>query len=135
MAAPDPVAHNSVLFKAWCEAVDRRDVAEAHVDELSQQLSSTNSLMQDDLAALLRALGLSDAARPQSPHTVMQEAIREAEGLRKDLTRTERSRHEVERRLDEIHYQLKNHFSPITDVCQDRGSRWPCHVARAFGYE
>lgn len=103
--------------------------------EARKRLADTNSLMQDDLSDLLRALGLSDAARPQSPHTVMQEAIKEAGELRQDLTRTERSRHEIERRLDEIHYRLKNHFSPITDICQDRGVKWPCHVARAFGYE
>lgn len=110
-----------------CAAVSERD-------EARRQAATTNSLMQDDLGDLLRALELSDAARPQSPHTVMQEAIREADRLRQDLTRTERSWYEVTRRLDEIHYLLRNHFSADTDVCQDRGVKWPCHVARAFGY-
>lgn len=63
-----------------CKAISERD-------EARKQSADTNSLMQDDLAALLRALGMSDHARPQSPHEVMQEAIREAEKLREAITR------------------------------------------------
>jgi hypothetical protein len=38
---------------------------------------SESSVLQDDLAELLRALGMSDAAQPRSPHHVMQDAIAE----------------------------------------------------------
>jgi hypothetical protein len=40
------------------------------------------SLMQDDLAELLRALGMFDGARPVSPHAVMLEAIEAVRRLR-----------------------------------------------------
>ena len=40
-------------------------------------LVAGQSLMQDDLAALLRALSLGDHARPETPHVVMQSAIAE----------------------------------------------------------
>lgn len=73
-----------------------------------------NSLMQDDIGDLLRALGMFDGARSQSPHEVMREAIA---------------------RVEQIRRRLANHFDPETDICQDRGVRWPCHVARAFGYD
>ena len=58
------------------------------LDELGRQreradgLSKGQSLMQDDLADLLRALEMGDHARPQSPHEVMQSAIAEASVLR-----------------------------------------------------
>lgn len=39
-------------------------------------------VMQDDLAELLRALGMFDGARPASPHAVMLEAIEAVRRLR-----------------------------------------------------
>lgn len=41
--------------------------------------------MQDDLAALLRALDMGDHARPQSPHEVMLEAVARARAARQAL--------------------------------------------------
>lgn len=41
--------------------------------------------VHDDLALLLRVLGLGDHARPQSPHEVMLEAISKAGRLRARL--------------------------------------------------
>ncbi len=38
----------------------------------SEVKAAALSLAQDDLAAILRAVGLSDAARPYSPHEVVQ---------------------------------------------------------------
>lgn len=43
---------------------------------------SDASVMQDDLAALLGALGMGDHARPQPPHEVMLEAIAAVRRLR-----------------------------------------------------
>lgn len=40
--------------------------------------------MLDDLGSLLRAVGLFDGARPQSPHEVMLEAIREVERIKRE---------------------------------------------------
>jgi len=45
--------------------------------------ANTMSVMQDDLAELLRVLRLGDHARPQSPHEVMQEALAEVARLRR----------------------------------------------------
>lgn len=42
-----------------------------------------SSVLQDDLRDMLRALGLPDAARPQSPHAVFRECIAEVEKLRR----------------------------------------------------
>jgi len=43
---------------------------------------AAQDLMLDDLAALLRALGLGDHARPETPHAVMLSAIAEVERLK-----------------------------------------------------
>jgi hypothetical protein len=54
-----------------------------------------NFMIQDDLRDLLRALGMFDGARPQSPHEVMREAIA---------------------KVEEIRRRLANHFDAETDV-------------------
>ena len=61
-----------------------------HVPQAIQVSSATDmSVMQDDLAALLRALALGDYARPTSPHQVMvDEAIPAVWELRDKLERT-----------------------------------------------
>lgn len=43
---------------------------------------ANQEVVLDDLRALLRALGMFDGARPQSPHVVMQEAITYAQALK-----------------------------------------------------
>jgi hypothetical protein len=45
-------------------------------------------VLHNDLAALLRALGMGDHARPKSPHEVMREAIAGVELLKTSLERT-----------------------------------------------
>lgn len=42
--------------------------------------TDSNSVMQDDMAVLLRLLGLGDHARPYSPHEVMVKEIIPAVG-------------------------------------------------------
>lgn len=46
-----------------------------------------NTILQDDLRDLLRALGMSDAARAQSPHEVFRECISAVEQLRASARR------------------------------------------------
>lgn len=41
----------------------------------------SEEVMQDDLSELLRALGMGDHARPESPHEVMQQCIAKARTL------------------------------------------------------
>lgn len=55
-------------------------------EELRRQQASLD-LVLEDLAALLRALGMGDHARPISPHEVMLQCIREVERLRMALRR------------------------------------------------
>ena len=63
------------------------------------RLREGQSVMLDDLAALLRALGLGDHARPETPHHVMLSAIAEVERLRAEplrlLAQLERLRTEL----------------------------------------
>jgi hypothetical protein len=54
----------------------------AEIERLRASSAATNEMMQDDLGALLRALGMGDHARPKSPHEVMLEAIQEAGRLK-----------------------------------------------------
>ncbi len=58
----------------------KRELAEARAEVA--RLQEGQSLIQDDLAALLRALGMGDHARPESPHEVMLSAIAGVERLR-----------------------------------------------------
>lgn len=61
--------------------------ARAQVERLERgaAIRPSEQTMLDDLAALLRALGMFDGARPESPHEVMEKAIRQVERLRKAL--------------------------------------------------
>jgi hypothetical protein len=54
----------------------------AEVERLRASSAVSNGMMQDDLKALLRALGMGDHARPKSTHEVMLEAIEEVGRLR-----------------------------------------------------
>lgn len=65
-------------------ALDAIKTLESEVERLRgevERLRAEQSLMQDDLAALLRALDLGDHARPESPHEVMLSAIAAVERL------------------------------------------------------
>lgn len=46
-----------------------------------------SGVLQDDLRDLLRALGLPDGARPQSPHEVFRECIEEVKRLKAENER------------------------------------------------
>jgi hypothetical protein len=70
--------------------------------------------VHEDLAQLLRILGLGDHARPQSPHEVMLDAINEAGRLRAALAR---------------HQQSFNDHRGVR-VCGGCLSDWPCPDAR-----
>jgi len=58
---------------------------DAEIRAKLDRAAQTNSLMQDDLGDLLRALGMFDGARPQSPHEVMRDAIDVARHMRREL--------------------------------------------------
>lgn len=86
----------------------------------------TQSVMQDDLAALLRALGLGDHARPETPHAVMLSAIAEVERLRvrlvqsQDMHRDEHIRAEqAEARLREVVEALSEYVSEDAAFAED----------------
>lgn len=84
----------------WFDAQDRRNsmakdrVILNYVDGLEDKIASLEAklasvhhdVIQDDIAAILRALGLGDHARPVSPHSVViDEIIPRIEGLRANL--------------------------------------------------
>lgn len=84
--AADPRRH----FKG---CLKREDLPEADQRAIDAAAASASEVMQDDMAHLLRTLGLSDHARPQSPHRVMvDEVIPEVLRLRKDTERLDEYR-------------------------------------------
>jgi len=62
-----------------------QDDLEDLLTRVAGESAAVQSVMQDDLAALLRALGLGDHARPETPHTVMMSAIAEVGRLKTTL--------------------------------------------------
>lgn len=72
--------------RAECDEQDQRiaDLEQqvAHWKAENRRLTEGLNLALDDLGALLRALGESDCARPETPHHVMMGCIRKVAGLR-----------------------------------------------------
>lgn len=72
--------------------------------------TNDSSVLQDDLRDMLRALGMSDAARPNSPHEVFRECIATAERLRNELSTT------MTMRLTEENARLRSALKPFADL-------------------
>ena len=76
---PDPmVLSDETLTRRMLEAAAPHIAAAERRARMAEQ-----DAMHADLAELLRALGMFDGARPQSPHEVMQEAIATVRGIMK----------------------------------------------------
>lgn len=89
-------------FKGCLKREDLPERDQAAIDEAAANLRaiqerSVSEVMQDDMAHLLRTLGLSDHARPESPHVVMvDEVIPEVLRLRKDSERLDEYRQRIQ---------------------------------------
>jgi hypothetical protein len=75
--------------------LDALDAAEASLAELQRKLGMERDVICADVGELLRALGLHDGARPESPQQVFHKAIENVRVLRaeNERLRTENREH------------------------------------------
>lgn len=105
------------LLRIWATDLSRRPESIRIMD------MTDYSVLQDDLAELLRALGLSDHARPYSPHEVMQREVLPAVQSLKSLLKGTVEAHKMTARERESWKKLAELTNARSAAAEARGRK------------